>query len=833
MNAEKVKEKGTGAQCGSAARSEKLFSALFGLPAKPQALGERALRRAKFYDIARRAAVLAAQFVFAALLVQIPLVGAESLATGFICAAAESAPITFFGAMLGAFFGGTDALGTGAGLLSAFCVRYCMSRVLIGRREREADVTDNGRDGLARLYAVLLPQGIFCEKQGVRLASAGIGGCVSAILSLRMGGGVFVLFHPVFAVAGCFAFCGAFEKPTAENDRRHFTAFAAVAAATVLLCRDVLLLGVALKTVAAMLWTLYLARESTIARGCTAGLLLGLCCDLTYAPAFAFGGIVCAALRSFGVIAMLGGFGAAACYAVLLGSYAALRGVVFDMAIGTVLFLPMQRFFHLPAPSLPLRRRVQTEKTELSPTALQYREAAMEQRLTALGGVLEELSGAFYAMSDQTKRPSGAELGKLCGRVCRKVCRSCENESLCWGEEYDKTRAAVDMLAQTLRRGERAQAAPPPNFLKSRCHFLAQMLRELDDATAALYEQRARSDKTATFAAEYENTAKLLSAAAAAHAADYAPDAVLSTRMQRTLEYLHFRVETLTVFAGRRREIIARGVQMGAYAPSAAAVREAAGRVCGVTYGAPSYSLSGRSVTMQLSAVPQICVRSGGYSISGHSGEENGDAYAFFDSANAYTYAVLCDGMGSGHSAALTARIGCLLLEKLLRGGNDRAVSLGMLNSFLRAKQTECSCTVDLLELDLLQSRATLVKSGAAASFLLRGGRLFAIASAAAPLGILKSVHAEQTAFALRPGDVLVLLSDGIFSAPGARVSLCSFLERRPKADYFSTRAHALDQIAQELVAFLRQEFPPTDDMSCILTAVEAAEAETEDHKIS
>ena len=833
MNAEKTKEKGTGAPRGDAARSEKLFSALFGLPAQPQDLGERALRRAKLCGILRRAAVLAVQFIFAALLMQISLAGTKSIATGFVCAAADSAPIAFCGAMLGAFFGGTDGVGAGAGVLAAFCVRYCMSRVLIGRRERQTAADAAPRDGAARLLAVLLPQGIFREKLGMRLASAAIGGCVAAILCLRTEQGFFALLHPVFAAGGCFAFSGAFEKPTAENDRRHFAAFAAAAAATVLLCRDIILLGVALKTVAAMLWTLYLARESNLARGCTAGLLLGLCCDLTYAPAFAFGGIVCAVLRSFGVVAVLGGFGAAACYAVLLGSYAALRGVVLDMAIGTVLFLPMQRFFRLPAPSLPLRRRVQTEKTELSPQALEYREAAMEQRLRALGGVLEELSGAFYAMSDQTRRPSGAELGKLCGRVCRRVCRSCENESLCWGEEYDKTSAAVDMLAQTLRRGERAQTAPPPNFLKSRCRFLAQMLRELDDATAALYEQRARSDKTATFAAEYENTAKLLSAAAAAHAADYVPDAVLSARMQRALEYLHFRVDTLTVFAGRRREIIARGVQMGVHAPGAAALREAAGRVCGVQYGAPSYRLSGRSVTLQLSAVPQICVRCGGYSVSGHAGEENGDAYAFFDGANAFTYAVLCDGMGSGRQAALTARIGCLLLEKLLRGGNDRTVSLGMLNSFLRAKQTECSCTVDLLELDLLQSRATLVKSGAAASFLLRQGRLFAIASAAAPLGILKSVHAEQTAFALCPGDILVLLSDGIFSAPGARASLCSFLERRPKADFFSARAHALDQIAQELVAFLRQEFPPTDDMSCVLAAVEAAEAETETHKIS
>ena len=120
MNAEKMKEKGTGTPHGDTARTEKLFSALFGLAAKPQDPGERALRRARLFGILRRAAVLAAQFVFGALLMQIPLAGAKSIATGFVCAAADSAPIAFCGAMLGAFFGGTDCIGAGQGCLPRF-----------------------------------------------------------------------------------------------------------------------------------------------------------------------------------------------------------------------------------------------------------------------------------------------------------------------------------------------------------------------------------------------------------------------------------------------------------------------------------------------------------------------------------------------------------------------------------------------------------------------------------------------------------------------------------------------------------------------------------------
>ena len=85
-----------------------------------------------------------------------------------------------------------------------------------------------------------------------------------------------------------------------------------------------------------------------------------------------------------------------------------------------------------------------------------------------------------------------------------------------------------------------------------------------------------------------------------------------------------------------------------------------------------------------------------------------------------------------------------------------------MLNNFIRNKNLECFATVDLLEIDLLSGEAGFVKSGAAASYVIRGGKLFKIASDSLPIGITREITAEDIRFTLLPGDLVVMISDGV-----------------------------------------------------------------------
>ena len=102
----------------------------------------------------------------------------------------------------------------------------------------------------------------------------------------------------------------------------------------------------------------------------------------------------------------------------------------------------------------------------------------------------------------------------------------------------------------------------------------------------------------------------------------------------------------------------------------------------------------------------------------------------------------------------------------MLSAGNRVELSVRMLNSLIRQKNSgtgdECSATVDLMELDLMSGQAVFVKNGAAPTYVVRGGKVYKIRSRTLPIGILSESEPEFHRFKMHPGDVVVMVSDGV-----------------------------------------------------------------------
>lgn len=77
-------------------------------------------------------------------------------------------------------------------------------------------------------------------------------------------------------------------------------------------------------------------------------------------------------------------------------------------------------------------------------------------------------------------------------------------------------------------------------------------------------------------------------------------------------------------------------------------------------------------------------------------------------------------------------------------------------------------CGVDLLEVDLLTGKAALYKGGAAPSYLRRGDKIYSLSSKSVPLGIIGELDAGKTEFAVEPGDMILMISDGVLPGPTA-----------------------------------------------------------------
>jgi stage II sporulation protein E len=121
--------------------------------------------------------------------------------------------------------------------------------------------------------------------------------------------------------------------------------------------------------------------------------------------------------------------------------------------------------------------------------------------------------------------------------------------------------------------------------------------------------------------------------------------------------------------------------------------------------------------------------------------------------------------MGSGEEAAFVSGVCSMFIEKMLSAGNRADITLRMLNNVIRSENmgcgSECSATVDLLELDLMSGVASFIKSGAAPTYIAREGTVYKISSRTMPVGIIKDADARITKFDTRSGDVIVMISDG------------------------------------------------------------------------
>ncbi len=141
----------------------------------------------------------------------------------------------------------------------------------------------------------------------------------------------------------------------------------------------------------------------------------------------------------------------------------------------------------------------------------------------------------------------------------------------------------------------------------------------------------------------------------------------------------------------------------------------------------------------------------------------SGDRGACFHGPGTTFFVLLCDGMGTGRGAKAESSSAMEALTGLLRAGLDAASALQLLNSAYVLRDDGRFATVDLLQIDLASGNALLLKWGAAPSYLRHGGVLRRLGEASMPPGLALAGldKAQKIKLTLRPGDLIVLTSDG------------------------------------------------------------------------
>lgn len=376
-------------------------------------------------------------------------------------------------------------------------------------------------------------------------------------------------------------------------------------------------------------------------------------------------------------------------------------------------------------------------------------------------GELRSLSECFSSLGELAKgishalvKPSETQIRERVSRSFEKRCASCKHQEQCWRNEENA--AYRRALSRAIRQGQGISSVAVPSGLTERCADLTAILRSITPR-----DTEPLSTAPSVFARDLTELGALLADVSDRLGGESVFDEAAERALKQDLLLAGVVAESVHVVSPRLHISRISGVEPSSFHADTEDLRKWVSRSLGAEMTEPRIAVGENGLDFTLRAKEKLRVVMGKCSVSAKEGV-CGDSASAFVSRDGYFRALLSDGMGSGSEAAFTAMTVTLFLERLLSAGVPMASALRITNSFLRERQIECSATVDVVELDLVRGGANFYKSGAAPSFVLRSGKLFKLRSRTIPIGILPSADAEAISFDVIPGDIIVMLSDGV-----------------------------------------------------------------------
>ncbi|MBQ2987878.1 MAG: SpoIIE family protein phosphatase [Clostridia bacterium] len=514
---------------------------------------------------------------------------------------------------------------------------------------------------------------------------------------------------------------------------------------------------------AAFAITLYTGFLGAPTRSASVGLLCGATLGGFFGPVFALAGLVAGIFSDAYVI--LGGFGAllvTACGLLYFSGLEMVTEVFPELLTATGLLTFLVAFRCLPRSRFPETSGIQENENAACALWTRKNKAEREQRMMGLSKAMDSLSCMVQGLSERFRRPSMEKMSEKCKEIWKSHCHGCPNESTCKGISESEADKISAKLASNLYMGGKLNQDHLWEITRIRCPYLEPLAQELNDLSAKMLEDAIRDDKTKVFALDYGIMSKMFADVASCEGETVPADKMLSERLRRAFHRAGLRAEHVLVCGDRKKTVIVTGEEVANTTLRSPDIRSICENICLVKFGNPSFVLEDGSSAFVLESLPGYTVEAVMKQVPKKGETVCGDSIATAVSKDGYFYCFLCDGMGSGEEASLTAKLCRIFLEKMLICGNKKSTTLSMLNNLLCSRNTECFATVDLCEIDLVRGEASFLKSGAVPSFVMRDGHLYKISSGTFPIGILPQVSAENTDFALCAGDVIVLCSDGI-----------------------------------------------------------------------
>jgi stage II sporulation protein E len=148
------------------------------------------------------------------------------------------------------------------------------------------------------------------------------------------------------------------------------------------------------------------------------------------------------------------------------------------------------------------------------------------------------------------------------------------------------------------------------------------------------------------------------------------------------------------------------------------------------------------------------------------SSEMSGDSNINMKLDDGKVLVALSDGMGSGKEAKKSSELAIKMIKRLLGAGFEKDVALELINSIIAAKsENDSFATLDISVFDLFTGNIEFIKNAACPTYIKNGKNVEVINAISLPAGILTNVDSVVFDKDIKPGDIIVMCTDGIIEA--------------------------------------------------------------------
>lgn len=455
--------------------------------------------------------------------------------------------------------------------------------------------------------------------------------------------------------------------------------------------------------------------------------------------------------------------------------------------------------------------------------------AVLTERLKGLAAVFDHLSQSF-SLPETERENKPLNIYGLIEEICQRTCKQCTGHEKCWGENFYETYRQVFDLISVAEMVGQVNPQDIAGRLGNECfqqyRLLSTINHRVEQQKSEHFWNRRLEENRNFLSGQLQGVANIMSNLAQEVRMSVDFQSELASELKLTFNRWGMNVQELYV------------VQNGQDCLEIRIKRRSCGgcHECRVVAAPIVTRLTGQkfvvckrecrhaedSCYFMLCPARKYSIRSAVCKKPRHGNLTSGDTHSLMELQDGYFVSILSDGMGVGQKAAQASGTTVSVLEELLRAGLNKEFVVQMVNSVLLLRnQEETFATVDVGLFNLYSAQAEFIKIGAAPTYIKRGKEVTAIRSSSLPVGILNNVDAETSKRQLLPGDMAVMVTDGILESKPLKATEGDWvLQALTQVEV--TSPEALGQYLLESAAAGKGD--ARDDMTVLVLQVEAME---------